>query len=121
MRYNYAKSLRDDELRPHLDRGDTVFFAEAGPGWKEIEEQVERLGFGDLYAVSRATRRAPSGQHTHTRVSPLHAQTGLAAEPASTHGSTTAIFTTHWCASVTTPPAATVSAAAVAVAGMNTD
>jgi hypothetical protein len=35
----------------------------------------------------------------------------------STHGSTSVIFTSHWCASVITPPLATFSAKAVAVAG----
>jgi len=73
-KYNYAKPLRDEELRPHLDRGDTVFFTEAVRDWKEIEQQLERLGFGDIYAVSRCTRTEPGGRHTHTRLSPLRAQ-----------------------------------------------
>ena len=71
MKYHYAKNLCDEELRPHLDRGDTVFFTEAVRDWKEIEHQVERLGFGDIYAISRGTRPGPSGPHTRTRLGPL--------------------------------------------------
>jgi len=71
MKYNYAKPLDDEELRSHLDRGDTVFFTQASRGWKEIERQVERLGFGDIYAVSRGARTEASGQYTYTRLSPL--------------------------------------------------
>jgi hypothetical protein len=74
MKYAYARALHDEELRSHLQRGDTVLFTKAAHNWEEIEQQVERLGFGDTYAVSRGTKPEPSGQQTHTRVSPLRQQ-----------------------------------------------
>jgi diaminopimelate decarboxylase len=74
MKHNYAELLRDEDLRAHLERGDTVFFTETVRDWKKIEQQVERLGFGHIYTVSRGTRTEPSGSHTHIRLSPLHVQ-----------------------------------------------
>ena len=74
MKYVYTRHLQDEELRPHLVRGDTIFLTEAVKEWQETERQVERLGFGDLYVVSQVGRPGPAGQATHTRVSPLRLQ-----------------------------------------------
>ena len=72
MRYTYARALRDEELLPHLERGDTIIFTEAVKHWQDIESQVERLGFGDNFAVSRGSRPAPAGRQNHIRIIPLH-------------------------------------------------
>ncbi len=71
MRHNHARALSDEELRSHLERGDTITFTDAAKDWEEIERQVERLGFGDTYAVSRGSKPGPAGRQKHTRVSPL--------------------------------------------------
>ena len=73
MKHDYTRLLSDDELRAHLERGDTITFTEAVKGWQEIERQVERLGFGDQYAVSRGSKPEATGSRSHTRVSPLRA------------------------------------------------
>ena len=70
----YTHPLNDQELRSHLERGDSITFSDAVKNWEQIERQVERLGFGSDYAVSRGSRPAPSGQQRHTRVTPLRAQ-----------------------------------------------
>ncbi len=72
MKCVYTRRLSDDELRPHLERGDAVVFKEAAKAWHEIERQVERLGFGDAYAVSRTRRAGATGEEGITRVSPVH-------------------------------------------------
>jgi hypothetical protein len=72
MKCVYTRLLRDEELRPHLERGDTVVFEGATKAWQEIERQVERLGFGDAYAVSRTRRAGAAGEEDFTRVSPVH-------------------------------------------------
>ena len=69
MKHTYDRPLSDDELRSHLERGDTVLFKGTPKAWQDIERQVERLGFGDDYAVSR-TRGAAREQDV-TRVTPL--------------------------------------------------
>ena len=71
MRYTYARALRDEELLPHLERGDTIVFTDAVKHWQDIEGQVERLGFGDSFAVSRGSRPASPGRQNHIRVTPL--------------------------------------------------
>jgi hypothetical protein len=73
----YTRRLNDQELRPHLERGDTITFTDAVRDWVSIERQIERLGFGNDYAVSRASRPDPAGLHLqrHTRVAPLHMPT----------------------------------------------
>ena len=72
MKCVYTRLLNDDELRPHLERGDTVVFKGTAKAWHEIERQVERLGFGDAYAVSRTRRAGATGEEGFTRVSPVH-------------------------------------------------
>ncbi len=76
MKHTYDRLLSDDELRPHLERGDTLVFTATAKAWQQIERQVERLGFGDDYAVSRTTRPVPSGAQTLTRVSPVRPRQG---------------------------------------------
>jgi hypothetical protein len=49
--------LADNELRPELEARDTIFFVGGGADWLEIERQVERLGFGEVYVVSFAKAR----------------------------------------------------------------
>jgi hypothetical protein len=69
MKHVYTRSLCDEELRTHLERGDTITFTDAVKDWQDIERQVERLGFGDSYAVSRGNRPDSAGRQSHTRPS----------------------------------------------------
>ena len=69
MKYVYDRLLSDDELRPHLERGDSVVFSGIAKAWQEIERQVERLGFGDIYAVSLT--KGAARERDVTRVSPV--------------------------------------------------
>jgi hypothetical protein len=71
MRHLYTRLLRDEELRLLLQRGDSITFTDAVRDWESIERQIERLGFGNAYAVSRASRLDPTGLQRHTRVTPL--------------------------------------------------
>jgi len=71
MKYTYDRLLSDDELRTHLERGDTVVFSGLAKAWKEIERQVERLGFGTDYAVSRTKGTGVSREQDVTRVGPV--------------------------------------------------
>ncbi len=71
MKHTYDRLLSDDELRPHLERGDTVLFKGIPKAWPDIERQVERLGFGDDYAVSRTSKTGPAGEQHVTRVTPV--------------------------------------------------
>jgi hypothetical protein len=48
----YTRPLSDDELRPQLEAMATILFNGQAIHWHEIERQVERLGFGNLYVVS---------------------------------------------------------------------
>lgn len=72
MKHVYTKLLSDEELRPHLERGDTVLFKGMPKSWQEIERQVERLGFGDEYSVSRSSRAGAAREQDVTRLSPVH-------------------------------------------------
>lgn len=76
MKHSYERLLNDGELRPHLERGDAVLLKVPPKDWHEIERQVERLGYGDDYAVSRTTRSAPGREQDIIRVSPLRARSG---------------------------------------------
>jgi hypothetical protein len=75
MKCLYTRHLNDDELRPHLERRDTLVFKGTAITWQEIERQVERLGFEDEYAVSRTKRTGATGEEDFTRVSPVHTRT----------------------------------------------
>jgi hypothetical protein len=72
MKQVYTRLLSDDELRPHLERVDTILFKGTPKAWHVVERQVERLGFGDEYAVSRTSNAGASGEEDVTRVSPVH-------------------------------------------------
>jgi len=69
----YTHPLNDQELRSHLERGDTITFSDAVKDWEQIERQVERLGFGSDYAISRSSHPALAGLQSHTKVTPLRA------------------------------------------------
>ncbi len=74
MKHTYDRLLSDDDLRPHLERGDTLVFTGSAKAWQQIERQVERLGFGDDYAVSRTSKTGPAGEQHVTRVTPIRRQ-----------------------------------------------
>jgi len=48
--------LSDYEMREQLKRGETFCFM-FGAKWQEIEQQIERLGFGDDYFVTQIKAR----------------------------------------------------------------
>jgi hypothetical protein len=56
MKRTHTQSLTDSELRAELQERDIIFFVGEQLGWQEIERQVERLGFGELYIVSAMQR-----------------------------------------------------------------
>ena len=74
MKCVYTRPLSDEELRPHLERGDVIAFKGVGREWEEIERQVVRLGFGEAYAVSRTRRAGAEGEETSIRISPVRTQ-----------------------------------------------
>ncbi len=76
MKLIYTRLLTDDELRAHLDRGESIGFSGPAPHWQDIEEQIERLGFGGEYAVSRTGKGGARGEEDLIRVSPLHVREG---------------------------------------------
>lgn len=59
MKRIHNRVLTDDELRPQLEARDIISFVGHRVIFQEIERQVERLGFGDLYIVT-ATHKPPS-------------------------------------------------------------
>jgi hypothetical protein len=59
--------LSDDQMRTHLRSGSTLIFKGLERDWQTVERQVERLGFGELYLVSRNSGR----RGDLTKVSPL--------------------------------------------------
>lgn len=52
MKHIHTRSLSDEELRPALAANDLILIRAAGLSLRKIEQQVDRLGFGDLYIVS---------------------------------------------------------------------
>lgn len=65
MKRTHNTPLTDDELRPMLEARDVIAFVGMPIRLEDIERQVERLGFGDLYVVS-----ATQSPHTEgTRIS----------------------------------------------------
>lgn len=74
MKYVYTRLLSNEEMRPHLERGETIVFQGLSTAWQEIELQVENLGFGDTYAVSRTRKRGAAHEQDVVRVSPLRAR-----------------------------------------------
>lgn len=67
-----SQLLDDDELRPLLERGDTIVFDNLAREWENLERQVERLGYERTYAVSRGSHPNAPGHMTTARLSPLH-------------------------------------------------
>ena len=59
MKRTHSAPLPDDELRPMLEARDVISFVGQPVRLQEIERQVERLGFEDLYVVS-----ATQGPHS---------------------------------------------------------
>jgi hypothetical protein len=64
------RRLTDAELRPQLEALDTILFVGHRLQWQEIERQVERLGFGDLYIVSAMQRPNESAKISLKPVEP---------------------------------------------------
>ena len=64
-----TRLLLDDELVPHLLQQHTLIFKGLGEEWQEIERQVERLGFGDIYFVSQL-----GVQESSTKLAPASVQ-----------------------------------------------
>lgn len=62
----YTHLLNDQEMSTHLEKQNTLLFEGLGREWQQIERQVDRLGFGDRYVVSKIG----AGQD-FTKVSPL--------------------------------------------------
>jgi hypothetical protein len=73
----YMQPLSDDELRPQLEAMATIMFDGQTVEWEEVDRQVERLGFGDLYIVSCTQGR--SGNDAKISLKPAFAQ-ALAAQ-----------------------------------------
>jgi hypothetical protein len=59
MKAIQTQFLADDELRLQLEARESIVFSGQEIEWHDIERQVERLGFGDLYVVS-ATNGSPA-------------------------------------------------------------
>jgi len=72
MKHVHTRLLDDDELRPLLERGDTIVFQNLGREWEKLERQVEHLGYGDTYTVSRGGKPNAPGRTASARLSPLH-------------------------------------------------
>jgi hypothetical protein len=52
MQYTYARTLTDEELLRHLLAQDQLIVRVPGLGLREVERQVERLGFGEAFMVA---------------------------------------------------------------------
>ena len=74
MKCVYTRLLSDAELRPHLERGDSVAFKGLWGKWEDVERQVERLGFGDTYTVCRTKKPGAPSEESSIRVVPLRTQ-----------------------------------------------
>ena len=55
----YIRTLADDELRPPLEAMATIVFDGQTIRWHDVDRQVERLGFEDVYIAS--STRGPFG------------------------------------------------------------
>ncbi len=71
MKQIHIKALNDDELLPQLESGDSIFFLGRRIKVQDIEQQIERLGFGELYIVSAT--RGPNADRVKIRLNPLRA------------------------------------------------
>jgi hypothetical protein len=54
-------------MRIYLEGGAVILFQGIGNDWQAVERQIERLGFGDFYVVTRTRGR----RGNLTKVSPL--------------------------------------------------
>jgi hypothetical protein len=72
MKHVRTQLLDDDDLRPLLERGDTIVFLNLGREWEKLERQVERLGYTETYAVSRGSNPNAPGRTASARLSPFH-------------------------------------------------
>ena len=70
----YRGLIPDEQMKAHLERRDTLIFNDLSREWQDIERQVERLGFGDLFVVSQ---RASNGRSTRVSAEPIAARTLL--------------------------------------------
>ena len=53
MTHTFIMPVPDDELRQHLKARETLFFVGQAHGLKDqLQQQLERLGFGSSYSVS---------------------------------------------------------------------
>ncbi len=68
MQRIHIRPLADEELRPQLEAGATIYFDGQTIQWQEVERQVERLGFGDLYSVS--STQGPLGNNCKISLKP---------------------------------------------------
>jgi hypothetical protein len=57
MKRILVRPVSDNELRAQLEARDTILFVGEQVSWQDIERQVERLGFGELYIVSATQAR----------------------------------------------------------------
>lgn len=72
MTRTFIMPIADDDLQRRLQARDTLFFVGQDEGrQEEIQQQVERLGFGDLYIVSAT--RWPHSDAATIRVEPTAA------------------------------------------------
>ena len=59
--------LSDEQMRLQLEEGHILVFEGLDRRWQEVEQQVERLGFGEEYLVLQA-----QGAHgSVTKVAPV--------------------------------------------------
>jgi hypothetical protein len=56
-KHTFSFILSDDQMRTHLRSGSTLIFKGLERDWQTVERQVERLGFGEVYLVSRTSGR----------------------------------------------------------------
>ncbi len=68
MKRTHEHRLSDEALRLELEARDTISFEGGQVALREIEQQVERLGFGEAYIVS-ATKQ-PQGNTATIRLTP---------------------------------------------------
>src|SRR5262245_33893929 len=66
--------LEDVELRPALESHDTILFIGQTVELKEVERQIERLGFCELYIVSLTKGRNGSVSKINLKPHPHDAQ-----------------------------------------------
>jgi len=63
--------IPDTELATELNARETVIFVGGSVDWHDVERQVERLGFGDMYIVSASKGRLKSFPVVNVRPTPM--------------------------------------------------